>query len=198
VTLGPVWQFNTPSGTSLPVTLLDFNAGVVNKKVKLSWKTANELNNDRFEIERSKDGVRFDKIGVVAGRGNSTTIQQYTFYDEQPQPGKTFYRLKQVNADSRFKHSNVEWVLFDDLRTFVAYPNPVSGSGSINIYLRNEVRGLLKIKIADMSGREIYAETKNNVQGNFSIRPGLAEGAYTLTLAGNNLHASQKIIVVNK
>lgn len=198
VTIGPVWSFTTPAPGPLPVTLSKFAASIVNKKVKLDWTTASELNNDHFEIERSKDGINFYKIGEVVSRGNSTVTQQYVYYDEQPVPGKAFYRLKQVDKDARFKHSDTRWVLLNDPRTFVAYPNPVSSPGIINIYLKNEVKGSLKITITDMSGREVYADLKENAQSNFNITPNLVNGTYTLTLNGNSFHASQKIIVVNK
>jgi len=198
VTIGPVWSFTTPAGAALPVTLSNFSAGVVNRKVKLNWRTANELNNDHFEIERSRDGISFHKIGEVPGRVNTTAEQQYVYYDEQPPPGKVFYRLKQVDRDSRSAYSVIRWVLFDDTRTFVAYPNPATTREVITIYFKNEIRGPVNITIRDMSGREMFAATENNVQNSFSIDPGLAEGSYILMLAGKDLHASQKIIVVNK
>jgi hypothetical protein len=44
----------------------------------------------------------------------------------------------------------------------------------------------------------MYTETKNTVQNSFSITPALAAGTYILMLAGDNLHASQQVIVANK
>jgi hypothetical protein len=198
ITMGPIWNFTTASGASLPVTLVDFSANLENRKTKLTWKTLNETNSDRFEIERSNDGTRFTKIGELASTGNSTDIQRYTFYDAQPLPGKNFYRLKVIDKDTRFKHSPIQLVLLDDSRVFIAYPNPSNGSDDIHIYLKNEIKGLLQIKITDITGREVYRETKNNIHNNFLVRPKLLPGIYTLQLAGQNIKASQKIIVVNE
>ncbi len=196
ITMGPVWRFTTP--VALPITWVDFFTRIENKKVKLSWKTASEFNNDRFEIERSKDGISFNKIGEIAGRGSSNVLQQYTFYDEQPLTGKNFYRLKQVDMDGRFEYSTIQLVLLDDTRTFAVYPNPVSGSGIINIYVNNSEKSQLKVSVYDLSGRELFAGTKNNNQNTFQIKPDLSPGIYIIQLIGETLRATEKIMVLNE
>src|SRR5690606_15817603 len=47
----------------LPIELLRFDAIPGKNDVKLEWKTATELNNSHFEIERSADGRNFQPIG---------------------------------------------------------------------------------------------------------------------------------------
>jgi hypothetical protein len=198
VAIGPRWGFTTPAGASLPVTLVNFSAGIINKKVRLDWRTANELNNLRFEIERSTDRVNFDKLGEVAGKGNTGYQQLYAFYDEQPLPGRAFYRLKQKDLDGHFNYSNVESVVHDVDGKFAAWPNPVSGSGIIQIRMQNEIRGVVKIIVTDIAGDQVYAGTKNNPPNNFRIMPGLSAGTYIIALISESIKAMQKIIVVNK
>lgn len=197
MTMGPLWSFTTP-GNPLPVTLIDFFAGIENRKVKLSWTTTTELDNNRFEIERSADGRIFDKIGEVPGNGNSNNLQKYVFYDEQPFAGKIFYRLKQVDVNNQSSYSNSRIVLFDDPHKLLVYPNPVPGPGVLTIYLANPVRRQLKIAIHDMTGRQVYTTTKNNIQNNFQIKPQLLPGIYTMSIIGENLNATEKIIIAGK
>ena len=158
--------------------------------------TASEFNNDHFEIERSKDGTRFNKVGEIAGKGNSTDWQQYTFYDEQPVSGKAFYRLKQVDIDGRFEYSNIQSVLSEDLRSVVFYPNPVYGADIINIYLTKPGIRQMKILIHDMSGRELFSESKNNVQNNIQIKPNLTPGIYIVQVIGETMIAAEKIMII--
>ena len=54
----------TPEATPLPVDLVAFTATVVNSAVKLEWRTASELNNDYFLVQRSTDGYNFSTIGL--------------------------------------------------------------------------------------------------------------------------------------
>ena len=39
--------------------------------------TAQEMNNDYFTVERSKDGVDFEKVVIVKGAGNSSAKLNY-------------------------------------------------------------------------------------------------------------------------
>ena len=56
-------EFGCPStAISLPIELLLFNAKKLNEtSVKTYWKTASEINNDYFTIERSVNGIDFEK-----------------------------------------------------------------------------------------------------------------------------------------
>ncbi len=198
LTLGPIWQFTTPSGSSLPVSLIDFTVGIDHKKTKLSWHTSSEFNNDHFEIERSKDGLHFSKIGQVPGKGNSSSPESYIFFDEHPLNGKNFYRLNQVDVNNQSKYSKTVSIIFDGRSAFIALPNPVAASGVIRIQLKNEIKGTLKVKVNDMEGREVFAEEKNNAQDSFMIKPDLPTGTYFITLVSSDKLYSQKITVVNK
>lgn len=94
VILGGV--FNSP----LPVTLMGFQAEHSEEgQVLLTWKTATETNNDRFEIERSFDGINWPKLSSVSGAGNSFEPISYAFRDSNPISGTAYYRLVQVDFD---------------------------------------------------------------------------------------------------
>ena len=113
-------------GSVLPVQLFTFTAQKADQTVLINWKTAQEQNSDRFEIERSTDGNSFKTIGSVAAIGNTHTITSYSFTDTQPFKGSNFYRLKQMDKDGAFTYSKVVSVYFDKLEKLFIYPNPAS------------------------------------------------------------------------
>jgi hypothetical protein len=196
-TVGPVWSFTTPDN-SLPVSLLDFFAAIENKKVKLTWSTTTEWENNHFEIERSADGRIFHTIGKMDGHGNSNNLHRYTFYDEQPFAGKIFYRLKQVDINKQFTFSNNRIVLFDDARKAVVYPNPVGTSGTITIYPARATRRPVKVVICDMNGREVYSVIKNTNQNSFQVKHGLLPGMYIMNIVGEHFYTTEKIVVTGE
>jgi hypothetical protein len=111
----------------LPVELLWFKADWQNRLVSLTWETASELNNDRFEIERSTSADDFEYIGQINGAGTTAENKSYLFVDESPLPGISYYRLKQIDFDGKFEYSKVisvtnEW----NNPGFIIYPNPVT------------------------------------------------------------------------
>jgi len=116
----------TAGNCALPVELTFFRAWYDGRDVRLEWNTASEVGNDRFEVERSWDGRRFERIGTVAGRGDSFESVDYTFLDPLPVPGLNYYRLKQVDFDGRHAYSDVEVVeVLDAPPALLLYPNPV-------------------------------------------------------------------------
>lgn len=86
ITLGGAYMyagldaFTWEKTSILPVTFGSIKASVKNKVLHVNWKTESEVNNDRFEIEASKDGKSFTTIAVVptkAINNNSDTLIEY-------------------------------------------------------------------------------------------------------------------------
>src|SRR5690606_38931336 len=123
-TVGQRLSFSYTS-TPLPVTWHYFNGYYADGSAYLEWRTASEINNSGFEVERSNDGVNFTKIGWVEGNGSTTVEQAYLFTDENPLPGWNYYRLKQIDYDEKFEYSRLIPVFVDDLPQVEIYPNPL-------------------------------------------------------------------------
>jgi hypothetical protein len=95
-----------PSGTGLPVKLFYFTGKKVENYSQLDWATAIEIDNEKFVVERSGDGVHFEAIGSVKGAGNTTVRQDYQWLDKTPLSGWNYYRLKQVDFDGDIEYTN--------------------------------------------------------------------------------------------
>jgi hypothetical protein len=126
-----------------PVELISFYATVRNSVVILDWKTATEVDNYGFEIERSltpnpsqREGTsNWEKFGFVSGYGNSNSLKEYSFKDSKLASGSYFYRLKQIDTDGSFSYSNVVNVTVDltptNFELSQNYPNPFNPSTKI-------------------------------------------------------------------
>jgi hypothetical protein len=97
-TAGPlVYGFNP-----LPINLLSFSAQNCDNQICLSWTTLTESNNDYFSIEKTKDDISYEQVGIIKGSGNSSSIRHYSFKDEKPYDGISYYRLKQTDFNGDF------------------------------------------------------------------------------------------------
>lgn len=112
------------SCNSLPVELLHFYGKSIDRDVKLFWETANEVNNDGFEIQHSKDGLRWKPIGFVAGHGSSEESHRYEFEHQQVVYNNNYYRLKQIDFEGTFDYSEVINISTNEEATVRIYPNP--------------------------------------------------------------------------
>lgn len=98
----------------LPIELLYF-FGTPNEKerrIDLNWATSSEINNDYFDIEKSKNGLEWEKIAKVQGAGNSTSMLTYETKDEYPIIGLSYYRLTQTDFNGESKIFPIESVMY--------------------------------------------------------------------------------------
>ena len=128
--------------------------------VELNWSTATELNNDRFEIERSKKqevrGENWAMIGFVKGQGTSINRNDYSFIDKNTDPGKYLYRLKQIDFNGNYEYSIVVEVDFNFINYYSLqqnYPNPFNPATTIRFIMSQA--GNVKLGIYNILGEEI-------------------------------------------
>ena len=146
-------QFSGP----LPVQLAAFSVEAAGRAAHLSWRTATELRNDRFEVERSYDGTKFDKIAEVRGAGTSATPRDYAFADAEAgaRGGQVYYRLRQVDVDGGSQYSPVRVLAFKaaagSLAGFHLYPNPAQQRVTLELVGLNAAPST--VTLIDLAGR---------------------------------------------
>lgn len=86
----------------LPVTFVSLEAKTEATGLKLTWQVFEEENVLRYGVEKSKDGKDYTKIGFV----DAARLTSYSFIDTHPET-KTYYRVKSVDIDGKFKYSTV-------------------------------------------------------------------------------------------
>ncbi len=150
-----------------PVELVEFTAKLIGHEVELNWSTASELNNDRFIIERSFDGLSFESIGEVLGNGTTSEFITYSFNDSNPLVGLNYYRLKQLDFDGQFEYSSIEVVTYSpDVKSLGAsiIPNPTTPD-NINISIEtNDLINDINVILIDNSGRKLFDKAFNPVE----------------------------------
>ncbi|MEL7221393.1 MAG: hypothetical protein AAGJ93_08755, partial [Bacteroidota bacterium] len=123
----------------LPVEFLSFDAMLQSDQTTLlEWQTANEENNEGFDVQRSTDGQHWEKLGFVAGNGTTQEKQSYNYVDRSPVYGVNYYRLLQRDFDGQTDYSDV--VLINSTKDtkwsdqVQVYPNPIA-EGALTISL---------------------------------------------------------------
>lgn len=139
----------------LPVDMLYFEAFAANNQITLEWATAQELNNDYFEVHRSFDGSSYEPLGLVTGAGTTDEQQGYVFTDKNPVPGIQYYRLKQVDYDGAFEYSDIVVVEFaPNGSAFRAslFPNPMIGQEMTVELQTYDLTAPVTIAVMDIGG----------------------------------------------
>ncbi len=141
--------------TTFPLHLLTFTAKRANTTNLLNWTTAQEVNTDLFEIERSYNGREFNKIGVVKANGMNG---QYSYTDNNPtttpnsKPQTIFYRLKMLDKDGKFEYSPIRQLTINNSQfTINIFPNPTHNK--LQIQIDSDKKTTLKIDIITQDGK---------------------------------------------
>src|SRR5690554_5044772 len=152
-------EFITVPGTSvLPIELITFDAIKKDRQVELSWKTATETNNDFFTIARSVDGKYWEDLQYIEGAGNSVQVQEYSYTDDAPYAGISYYRLTQTDFDGTQKTFPIVSVEEKDLEVLQAYPNPVVHTVTLMGVKENQA-----IRIFNAVGIEVTENTQVSI-----------------------------------
>jgi len=190
-----VWNNTCPGLSSLPVNIIYFTGKLQGDKVLLNWQAENEINFDKYEIERSFNGTAYTKIGEIKAANLST----YSFNDNADaiRGRAVYYRLKKSDKDGSFSYSAI-FKLHIPLNTkFTVYPNPSSGS-FINLQLNNNLNDKVTVQITDMAGRIVINHIYTANTGLISIpTTKLSNGTFLVKMVtGENETFIQKVVVI--
>jgi hypothetical protein len=169
-------NFYVMAGTSpLTVELGEISAVNVGSRNRVDWNTLSEHNGDYFIVERSADGIRFNAIGTVNGKGMAAS---YSYWDENPVSGKNHYRLKMMDAAGNFAYSEVVTATVKGSGKFTveAFPNPV-GNEMLTVNVWGKTADNATLTVSDVTGKivTVVSVVNNHAEINMS---GMAQGVY--------------------
>lgn len=186
-----------PCGSVLPVSLLSFTANKKDNNAVLQWRTSSEANTASFAVQRSLDGIHFTTIGTVKAAGNSNIGKSYSYTDFNVNTlgaSKLYYRLAQQDVNGAVHNSAIAQVdIANGKLAITLSPNPVRNS--IGIYSPVAMTNAV-IRIADMSGKTVYASHTNLSAGTrLNIdASAFAKGVYFVTVQSGTDKQVMKLV----
>ncbi len=160
-----------------------------NQEVLLSWEIESEKDNRFFDIQRSSDGVHWEKIGSLISLNQPTS---YRFLDKNPMNGQNYYRLEITDINDFVSYSNVRTVEFIQDIGYWVYPNP--NQGIFNIDFRGLEGAYYTVEVFDAVGRKVHEQTLNHNKTTLNLQQ-YAAGMYTLKIQVGTQHYYTKIIM---
>jgi len=126
-------------------------------QIQLDWKTNYEIDCSHFVIEKSRDLVNFELVGIVSGNGTTNEPISYSFHD-QFDGVNAYFRLKEFDLNGQETILGAYYVQCNGGEVNL-YPNPVEEQLTVN-YASFMVNNTL-ISIYDDKGRLIRQEPGN-------------------------------------
>jgi len=210
VDMGAYEQFD--SDASLPVELSSFTAIANYRQVSLKWITESEVDNMGFHVYRSLDEHgTYERISseLIAGAGNSSTKQTYSFIDRNVVNGITYwYKLEDISIyGTSTMHGPISVkpsleepseLLPDTYSLGQNYPNPFNPATTIPFDLPE--KGDVKLVLINIRGKV----TKEITRGEYSAghheveldASNLTTGIYFYKIEANDFIDIKKLAVV--
>jgi hypothetical protein len=174
----------------LPVELSYFKVFKQVNSVRLQWETSSEINNDFFTLEKSYDAVEWEAFDEIAGKGNSSVVNQYVAYDYEVNFNKTtYYRLKQTDFNGDFSYAEIQVLKASKQeRSISVYPNPAVGQFAISTEKAAYVR------IYNLSGG-LELEISNYYSNNEINVDNLPRGNYLVQIISDGQSTTEKLML---
>lgn len=124
-------------------------------------------------------------LGEITLPGNNSA-HIYSAFDENPPPGKIYYRIKFLERNNSISYSPVRQVTSGKNNEFVVYPNPATNK----IIITGNYHYPAELQLLDLGGAVVFKNQILNSPAEILL-PSLSAGVYLLSFD----HAIQKLII---
>lgn len=166
----------------------------------LSWNATSLSNVKYFEIQRSLDGVLFEKIALANALPENNKDFSYKYKDNLPKPGTNYYRVKALDAFGNYGFSDIVKINLDfGAFNMTCYPNPVVGN-KFNLSFKLLPIGKYFVSITNIAGKVVYTkeiihESPSYVY-NLQLPNYVAPGMYFISCNKGSLNLLQQSIII--
>lgn len=171
------------NNTTLPLTLVNYDAKLSGNQVTNHWQTENETNTSHFVIERSQNALDFIPLGSISAK-NTKGQHSYSFNDRLSASLATqtlYYRLKQVDIDGKFNYSRTVPVKLSVDKKISIGANPATDV--ITVFAPKAKA----ISIISIIGSVMYSAYLNQAWDSVTIDISrFARGTYLVKVVGEN------------
>ncbi|WMJ71940.1 glycoside hydrolase family 9 protein [Cytophagaceae bacterium ABcell3] len=172
----------------LPVGFIYVNAEALGNAVNVQWGTSFERNHHYYEVQRSSDNEDYQTIGTVYGAGNTDSQKSYSFRDEDPHWGRSYYRIANIDVDGSVQYSKIVTVN-KELKAVKVHPNPSAGLYTV-MAKGNKIS---TITVSDLSGKVMYTVHPNEASFTVDVQD-IPAGVYLMKVSYGGLQEVVKVV----
>jgi hypothetical protein len=184
---------SAPCNTPTPVTWLSFKGSIVQEGTLLTWQTTSEVNNSKFIVQSSTDGISYKSIGSIPAGIPGNFSNSYTFLDQSIYAESViYYRILQLDIDDSQNFSRVIAVSSDNIGlAILVSPNPFQDETKAIFRSLSETSCL--VDILDVSGKIAYSAV-HPTNTEISLGEGLPSGVYIVSMKGSSEVKNVRIV----
>jgi hypothetical protein len=160
-------------------------------RARLEWVNNTGYKNDYFVVQKLDNSGVFADIEHIDANANDRNQDMHVFnaYDNKPEEGENYYRIKAVYDDGNFAISDIKTVKFTNVNTVNVFPNPADDN--INVSLKQYEGMAVTLNIYDHLGKNVKQVQIEKV-GSGAVEIDVADlqgGQYTIQVAADKKRA---------
>lgn len=169
-------------GGILPLHNFTLSLTLKENAVFLKWVAENEMNTEKFVVQRSADGTTFSNVSDVAPSGPINVLTEYNSTDNVAGVASTvaYYRIKAEDNRGNFAYSNIVPVRLSKADGFSFWPNPFTTN--LNLSYNAITSASIRVELYDNGGRRVLQQqfSVNRGMNQLSVNgaSGLSHGLY--------------------
>lgn len=178
------------------VRLISFTGSREENISKLEWTTANEETGERYELERSIDGMHFEKIASM----NSNTLNNNRYqYQDHVAGNMLYYRINVRTAAGSSFYSNVVLLktITPNSSDVQLVQNPVTNTIHLRVTMPEAAQ--LSVVLNDLSGKMILRKTisvnENIMDVKIPVPNNCRNGMYVLRFEAPGLKKNMRVMI---
>lgn len=184
--------------SNIPLKLISFTGNKEKDHNFLHWETVNEIEVDKFIVQKSIDSENWQSIAEVKCKSEDPLSKQIYEMKDNDSETSYYYRLKILDKNGKFEFSDVIFInrKTENLIIENIVPNPTNGNFSISYNSTKTDKTLLRI--VSSIGEIIYQKetiSQPGVNHNFIELEDISSGLYLLTLKQGDEIDSLKFVI---
>jgi hypothetical protein len=183
---------------NIPLKLISFSGKKEKDHNFLVWETVNEIEVDKFIVQKSIDSYNWQNIAEVSCKSEDPLSKQtYEMRDNDPDDSY-YYRLKILDKNGIFEFSDAIFInrKTENLIVEKIVPNPSNGNFSISY--NSTKNDKTSLRIVSSIGEIIYQKetiSQPGVNHNFIELGDISAGLYLLTIKQGDEIDSLKFVI---
>lgn len=178
--------------TVLPVKFIGFNVAKSGKDALIQWSTSQEVNAAIYEVEYSTDAKNWSVIAAVQAAGNTNNTSNYAFTHKNVSAKAAYYRIKQVDLNGAFSHTQIKAVKFAESNAEVRIS---AAASQVVLQFAEQIKGLVEVRLVNLNGQVISRQTISQPLGQV-ILPFNNKGNFIIAVSnGQDVSVARQVIL---
>lgn len=177
-----------------PLILTNFTATKnAEDQVDIRFSTATEENIEHIYVERSTDGLRFEKLFTITPKGARNVYTHYSMTDKAPAIGNNYYRITEVDKNGRWAYYMTKMVTIT--RSGAAFATYYNGSQVVSSI--SNIPGQYTVSLHDLSGALLSKREVSMTGKSATVELPSPErtGIYIIVLSGQGMHEARRLAI---